>query len=167
MTAGIRQGRIRDKKLLAKVVPGCDWCFIRPPVVCATLRGHALGKQRSQSGRHAQPVGDRTRCRVKRFLFASSRGGLRRQRTDAQTRRIAANPLSPYALQNMQEKYAQLFTAFTVLRPSLALLHIFGPVSITSPYSGSLQSSAPECCGRSAGDFGACHSCATSLSSAM
>jgi len=41
------KGDIRDERLLAKVVPGCDWVFHQSALPsCAVLRGHAIGKQR-------------------------------------------------------------------------------------------------------------------------
>ena len=134
------KGDIRDEKLLAKVVPGCDWVFHQSAVssvpysVAMPLESNAHNLE----GTLNLLVAARD-AGVKRFLYASSAAVYGDDDPALKHEGLPPNPLSPYALQKYgSEKYAQLFHRLYGLETvALRYFNIFGPrQSFTSPYSG-------------------------------
>jgi nucleoside-diphosphate-sugar epimerase len=109
------EGDIRDKTLLAKVVPGCDWVFHEaalasvPYSVAMPLESNAHNLE----GTLNLLVAARD-AGVKRFLFASSSAIYGDDETALKNEGLPPNPLSPYALQKYGgEKYAHFSIRFT------------------------------------------------------
>ena len=134
------KGDIRDERLLAKVVPGCDWVFHQSalPSVPYSVAMPLESNAHNLEGTLNLLVAARD-AGVKRFLFASSSAIYGDDDTTLKHEGLAPNPLSPYALQKYgSEKYAQLFHRLYGLETvALRYFNIFGPrQSFTSPYSG-------------------------------
>jgi UDP-glucose 4-epimerase len=134
------KGDIRDEKILAKVVPGCDWVFHQAAVssvpysVAMPLESNAHNLEGTLNLLVvARDAG------VKRFLYASSAAIYGDDGTTLRHEGLPPNPLSPYALQKYgSEKYAQLFHHLYGLETVvLRYFNIFGPrQAFASPYSG-------------------------------
>lgn len=134
------EGDFRDEKLLAQILPGCDWVFHEaalpsvPRSVELPLESHA----HNLDGALRLLVAARD-ARVKRFLFASSSAIYGDVEVDAKHEGLPPNPLSPYALQKYgAEKYGQLFHQLYGLETvALRYFNVFGPrQAFDSPYSG-------------------------------
>jgi UDP-glucose 4-epimerase len=134
------KGDVRDERLLAKLVPGCDWVFHQsalssvPNSVAKPLESNAHNLEGTLNLLVAAHDAG-----VKRFLFASSAAIYGNDDTTLKHEGLPPNPLSPYALQKYgSEKYAQLFHRLYGLETvALRYFNIFGPrQSFTSPYSG-------------------------------
>ncbi len=136
------KGDVRNEKLLAEIVPGCDWVFHQsalssvPYSVAMPLESNAHNLEGSLNLlAAARDAG------VKRFLFASSAAVYGDGDTTPNHEGLPPNPQSPYALQKYaSEKYAQLFHRLYGLETVvLRYFNIFGPrQSFTSPYSGAM-----------------------------
>jgi UDP-glucose 4-epimerase len=134
------EGDIRDEKLLAKIMPGCDWVFHEaalasvPRSVEQPLETNEINLDGTLKVLHAARD-----AKVKRFIFASSSAIYGDSSEALKNEQLPPNPLSPYALQKYAaEKYAQQFHALYGFETvSLRYFNVFGPrQSFDSPYSG-------------------------------
>jgi UDP-glucose 4-epimerase len=134
------EGDIRDEKLLAKIMPGCDWVFHEaalasvPRSVDQPLETNEINLDGTLRVLHAARD-----AKVKRFIFASSSAIYGDSSEALKNEQLPPNPLSPYALQKYAaEKYAQQFhTLYGFETVSLRYFNVFGPrQSFDSPYSG-------------------------------
>jgi nucleoside-diphosphate-sugar epimerase len=134
------KGDVRNEKLLAEVVPGCDWVFHQAALSSVP---YSVAMPRESNAHNLEGslnllVAARD-AGVKRFLFASSAAVYGDGDTTLNHEGLPPNPQSPYALQKYgSEKYAQLFHRLYGLETvALRYFNIFGPrQSFTSPYSG-------------------------------
>lgn len=134
------EGDIRDEKLLAKIMPGCDWVFHEgalasvPRSVSQPLETNA----HNLDGTLKVLLAARD-ARIRRFLFASSSSIYGNTEAPVKHEGLPPNPLSPYALQKYAgEKYGQLFHRLYGLETvALRYFNVFGPrQAFDSPYSG-------------------------------
>lgn len=134
------EGDIRDEKLLAKIMPGCDWVFHEgalasvPRSVSQPLATNA----HNLDGTLKVLLAARD-ARIRRFLFASSSSIYGNTEAPVKHEGLPPNPLSPYALQKYAgEKYGQLFHRLYGLETvALRYFNVFGPrQAFDSPYSG-------------------------------
>jgi UDP-glucose 4-epimerase len=133
-------GDIRDEKLLAKILPGCDWVFHEGalPSVPRSVAQPLESNGHNLEGTLKVLLASRD-ARVKRFVFASSSSIYGDVSAPLKHEGLPPNPLSPYALQKYAaEKYTQLFHSLYGLETvSLRYFNIFGPrQAFDSPYSG-------------------------------
>jgi len=134
------EGDIRDEKLLAKIMPGCDWVFHEGalPSVPRSVTQPLESNGHNLDGTLKVLLVARD-AKVKRFVFASSSSIYGDMDAPLKHEGLPPNPLSPYALQKYAaEKYAQLFHSLYGLETvSLRYFNIFGPrQAFDSPYSG-------------------------------
>ena len=134
------QGDTRDEKLLAKIVPGCDWVFHESAVasVPQSVSQPLETNQHNLDATLKLLIAARD-ARVKRFLFASSSAIYGESPEVAKQEGLPPQPLTPYGLQKYaSERYCQIFHQLYGL-PTVALryFNVFGPrQSFTSHYSG-------------------------------
>ena len=134
------EGDIRDRELLAKLMPGVDWVFHQgalpsvPRSVAEPLESNAQNLDGTLNVLlAARDAG------VKRLMFASSSSIYGNADAPAKHERLPVQPLSPYALQKYAgERYCQLFhQLYGFEAVALRYFNIFGPrQAFDSPYSG-------------------------------
>jgi UDP-glucose 4-epimerase len=134
------EGDIRDEKLLARIMPGCDWVFHEGalPSVPRSVAQPLETNEQNLDGTLRVLIAARD-AKVKRFLFASSSSIYGDTDAPSKHEGLPPNPLSPYALQKYAaEKYGQLFHRLYGLETvALRYFNIFGPrQAFDSPYSG-------------------------------
>lgn len=134
------EGDIRDEKLLAKILPGCDWVFHQGalPSVPRSVAQPLESNSHNLDGTLKVLLAARD-AKVKRFVFASSSSIYGDVDAPLKHEGLPPNPLSPYALQKYAaEKYTRLFHSLYGLETvSLRYFNIFGPrQAFDSPYSG-------------------------------
>jgi UDP-glucose 4-epimerase len=134
------EGDLRDEKLLAKIVPGCDRVFHQGalPSVPRSVAQPLESNGHNLDGTLKVLLAARD-AKVKRFIFASSSSIYGDVDAPLKHEELPPNPLSPYALQKYAaEKYAQLFHSLYGLETvCLRYFNIFGPRQASnSPYSG-------------------------------
>lgn len=133
-------GDARDERLLARIVPGCDWVFHESAVasVPQSVSQPLETNQHNLDATLKLLVAARD-AGVKRFLFASSSAIYGESPEVAKHESLPPQPLTPYGLQKYaSERYCQLFHQLYGL-PTVALryFNVFGPrQSFTSHYSG-------------------------------
>ncbi len=134
------RGDIRDRALLDKLLPGCDWVFHQGalPSVPRSVEQPWESNDQNSNGTLNVLIAARD-AKVRRLLFASSSSIYGDVDAEFKSEKLPPNPLSPYALQKYNgEKYAQLFHRFYGLETvALRYFNIFGPRQAhDSPYSG-------------------------------
>ena len=134
------QGDVSDEKLLARLLPGCDWLFHEaaitsvPKSVAEPLLSHAVNLDSS-----LRLLVAARQAGVKRFFFASSSAIYGDGEVSPKHEALPPLPLSPYALQKYAtEKYGQLFhQLYGFETVSFRYFNVFGPrQGFNSPYSG-------------------------------
>lgn len=134
------EGDIRDRDLLAKLMPGVDWVFHQgalpsvPRSVAEPLESNAQNLDGTLNVLlAARDAG------VKRLMFASSSSIYGNADAPSKHESLPVQPLSPYALQKYGgERYCQLFHQLYGFEAiALRYFNIFGPrQAFDSPYSG-------------------------------
>jgi len=134
------EGDIHDEKLLATILPGCDWVFHQGalPSVPRSVAQPLTSNDQNLNGTLKVLLAARD-AKVKRLIFASSSSIYGDVDAPLKHEGLPPNPLSPYALQKYaSEKYVQLFHSLYGLETvSLRYFNVFGPrQAFDSPYSG-------------------------------
>ncbi len=134
------EGDFREEKLLASVLPGCEWVFHEAamPSVPRSVELPVESNAHNLDGTLRLLVAARD-AKVKRVLFASSSAIYGDAAAAVKHEGLPPNPLSPYALQKYAgEKYGQLFHQLYGLETvGLRYFNVFGPrQAFDSPYSG-------------------------------
>ena len=134
------EGDIRDRDLLAKLMPGVEWVFHQgalpsvPRSVAEPLESNAQNLDGTLNVLlAARDAG------VKRLMFASSSSIYGNADAPSKHESLPVQPLSPYALQKYGgERYCQLFHQLYGFEAiALRYFNIFGPrQAFDSPYSG-------------------------------
>ncbi|MHB1307539.1 MAG: NAD-dependent epimerase/dehydratase family protein [Limisphaerales bacterium] len=134
------QGDVRDAKLMARLVAGCDWVFHEAalPSVPFSVAEPVLTNEVNLAAAVSLMAISRA-AGVRRFVFASSSAVYGDSDAPIKKEDQPADPLSPYALQkHAGERYAAMFHRFHGLETvCLRYFNVFGPrQSFDSPYSG-------------------------------
>lgn len=134
------EGDIRDRDLLAELMPGVEWVFHQgalpsvPRSVAEPLESNAQNLDGTLNVLlAARDAG------VKRLMFASSSSIYGNADAPSKHESLPVQPLSPYALQKYGgERYCQLFHQLYGFEAiALRYFNIFGPrQAFDSPYSG-------------------------------
>lgn len=134
------EGDIRDRDLLAKLMPGVDWVFHQGalPSVPRSVAEPLESNSQNLDGTLNVLLASRD-AGVKRLMFASSSSIYGNADAPAKYEGLPVQPLSPYALQKYGgERYCQLFhQLYGFETVALRYFNIFGPrQAFDSPYSG-------------------------------
>ncbi|MDB6054737.1 MAG: UDP-glucose 4-epimerase [Verrucomicrobiales bacterium] len=134
------EGNVGDRRLLRKIVPGCDWIFHQAAVPSVPLSVSKPLETNADNldGTLELLVASRD-AKVSRFIFASSSSIYGEGAEEIKSENLPPNPLSPYAVQKYgAEKYCQLFHQLYGLNTvALRYFNVFGPrQSFDSAYSG-------------------------------
>ncbi|MDB6129752.1 MAG: UDP-glucose 4-epimerase [Verrucomicrobiales bacterium] len=134
------EGNVGDRRLLRKIVPGCDWIFHQASVPSVPLSVSKPLETNADNldGTLELLVASRD-AKVSRFIFASSSSIYGEGAEEIKSENLPPNPLSPYAVQKYgAEKYCQLFHQLYGLNTvALRYFNVFGPrQSFDSAYSG-------------------------------
>lgn len=134
------RGDVRDARLSAQLVAGCDWVFHQAAVASVPLScAEPVRTNEINVAATLQLLVAARDAGVKRFVFASSSAVYGESSAPANRESDRVQPLSPYALQKYaSERYGQLFRQlFGLETVSLRYFNVFGPrQSFASPYSG-------------------------------
>lgn len=134
------EGDIRDRDLLAKLMPGVEWVFHQGalPSVPRSVAEPLESNSQNLDGTLNVLLAARD-AGVKRLMFASSSSIYGNADAPAKYEGLPVQPLSPYALQKYGgERYCQLFhQLYGFETVALRYFNIFGPrQAFDSPYSG-------------------------------
>ncbi len=133
------EGDIRDEVKLKAAFQGVDAVIHLAALIdiTASVTDPALTNEVNVTGT-LNVLREATRCKVKRFVFASSTAVYGDAETLPITENVIVNPISPYAASKIAgEAYCKAFTgSYGLSTVVLRFFNVYGPRSENSPYCG-------------------------------